>query len=1134
MTSPTGPQAIKILPVPVFTMASADDSGCSHTLRGHPSTGPQSSGGAGRTRNMPLADALDLSNRFFTQSGKPQWKRNHPLLIDALCEGVGKDQTRKRRSSMNHAEHVQSNYGPDYFDHVEFGLEGVDSMDHEEQQQLTAFYRAVIMKKNVYLSAATVNDDFIHDKDGHCTTEDFITETDTHPGNISLDLHHSDFLARKVNSRYSTQSNYAYTIKDGNRHYSFSGRSAPRPYDTSRSTHAPGTSAVESRMLRRNYSTGVNSTAASTSAVGRLNTSGIGSSTTNGPASGAVCPPYSLKRSIRNYPRTRSLVDPKRNSVEFGTTPVTGKSSTRLSSGGTGGVAYVSEENLHSEERRKAGGPQTRRSSMKQKRTLRASTVYAPKSCNASSTGCHDTPFELVPVAAHPTASTTSPFTLAKSKSTHQPPGYTPVTGQIRHRKFSHTQQSFDTPQLATNSSHQFYFNPQKKQAPSSRSVTTGHCLPSQTCGLGFNGIMNATSTPTINIDVSEPVGLHAAPGITTPYSMIEPLMSDLALAPTDVVDHTMHADDAFVDPSFISPITEAVHLQTPGQYSTNLCSKRTSPSHFMDLTPPTSPPKFSYDNYSPSPKFKSQQNPMHYPMHNPPTASPHVNQLTTRQRAENRVIEFAKRPDSSPPMLRKHVDQGYLGDYCKNPEQAQEDFSRQFMNDPEQVYGWSGFSDDMAIRGSYSHARADARPHNSSFGASENVQFSRERKFYNSLGSAYPNNPPIESPASESYGFEVDSMYAEPDRETIQSHKSNPNLTEIYVQPLPRRFQHSSSLTRHRTPKKKRPTSASTAFQPTCQTFSIAGRQRANPKITAKGTLRPRSSTAHCISLPAADEMVASGTAAPVGPLSACSVLEQGKLIDHLNDDVDRYLNFSEKLSVTQKYKKNNAYDVFDQKFSKDDLTDDSYAAIMQMISAKKTERRRRGTLEKQDSLPVNTDSRLLHRAPAFTSHSQPPSVLQPSLSSMMDTAPDMEDDTMALSCDGDDLASSLKLGRSDDEELVMIDQLAHRRRSMTHIPLHSRQSRTAAARSIVMPEAVTRSEMMKKVQLQPSRKPAAGRVTKSKQTATDVPRSSSPLGIAKLLPSYARLLGTKVPSAPRLQRCRSDPSLASSDKSS
>jgi len=113
-------------------------------------------------------------------------------------------------------------------------------------------------------------------------------------------------------------------------------------------------------------------------------------------------------------------------------------------------------------------------------------------------------------------------------------------------------------------------------------------------------------------------------------------------------------------------------------------------------------------------------------------------------------------------------------------------------------------------------------------------------------------------------------------------------------------------------------------------------------------------------------------------------------------------------------------------------------------------------------------------------------------------------------------------------------IDQLAHRRRSMTHIPLHSRQSRTAAARSIVMPEAVTRSEMMKTVQLQPSRKPAVARVTKNKQTGTDVPRSSSPLGIAKLLPSYARLLGTKVPSAPRLQRCRSDPSLASSDKSS
>ena len=59
---------------------SLGDSGCGDGCGGYPNSGyPIHNSSHHRSRNMPLADALDLSNRFFQQSGKPNWKRENPL-----------------------------------------------------------------------------------------------------------------------------------------------------------------------------------------------------------------------------------------------------------------------------------------------------------------------------------------------------------------------------------------------------------------------------------------------------------------------------------------------------------------------------------------------------------------------------------------------------------------------------------------------------------------------------------------------------------------------------------------------------------------------------------------------------------------------------------------------------------------------------------------------------------------------------------------------------------------------------------------------------------------------------------------------------------------------------------------------
>jgi len=105
------------------------------------------------SKNMPLADALDLSNRFFQQSAKSNWKRNSNLLIDALCERSSNE--RKRRSSNQGVQEGEP--GSEFKNDIQ-------EMDKDQQDQLTAFYRSVILKKNVCLSTATINNGYFENE----------------------------------------------------------------------------------------------------------------------------------------------------------------------------------------------------------------------------------------------------------------------------------------------------------------------------------------------------------------------------------------------------------------------------------------------------------------------------------------------------------------------------------------------------------------------------------------------------------------------------------------------------------------------------------------------------------------------------------------------------------------------------------------------------------------------------------------------------------------------------------------------------------------------------------------------------------------------------------------------------------
>lgn len=69
--------------------------------------------------NMPLADALDLSNRFYQKASRPgNWKRTNSLLTDALCENTQYN-FRSRNSGLDPClENDQINYGETWSSHV--------------------------------------------------------------------------------------------------------------------------------------------------------------------------------------------------------------------------------------------------------------------------------------------------------------------------------------------------------------------------------------------------------------------------------------------------------------------------------------------------------------------------------------------------------------------------------------------------------------------------------------------------------------------------------------------------------------------------------------------------------------------------------------------------------------------------------------------------------------------------------------------------------------------------------------------------------------------------------------------------------------------------------------------------------
>ena len=92
------------------------------------------------------------------------------------------------------------------------GLYGIESsLDQDQQEQLTAFYRSVILHKNVCWG--TGNQDETTPKTNRAVTEhaadhsNLYTDTTTNPGNLSYD----HFNNNNFNSTsYSTRSNFNY------------------------------------------------------------------------------------------------------------------------------------------------------------------------------------------------------------------------------------------------------------------------------------------------------------------------------------------------------------------------------------------------------------------------------------------------------------------------------------------------------------------------------------------------------------------------------------------------------------------------------------------------------------------------------------------------------------------------------------------------------------------------------------------------------------------------------------------------------------------------------------------------------------------------------------------------------------
>lgn len=156
-------------------------------------------------KNNALADALDLSNRFFQQSSKPNWKCSSNLLIDALCEDKNVSSShRKRRSSITQNDLMR--------EHVEPGTEFIIE-DAEQQEQLTAFYKEVILQKNVLLSAATINNEYGYDE--LSSKNDMLTNTTDHEdrNNFTLEFY-------KTQSLYNTQSSNYLGLSSGHQNVS--------------------------------------------------------------------------------------------------------------------------------------------------------------------------------------------------------------------------------------------------------------------------------------------------------------------------------------------------------------------------------------------------------------------------------------------------------------------------------------------------------------------------------------------------------------------------------------------------------------------------------------------------------------------------------------------------------------------------------------------------------------------------------------------------------------------------------------------------------------------------------------------------------------------------------------------------
>ena len=106
-----------------------------------------------------------------------------------------------------------------------YGIEG--SLDRDQQEELTAFYRSVILHKNVCWGTATLNDqgEIVDEQNRNDLTQNnaltnramtennnsnLFTDTTTNPGNLSYDHFNETGTGIYNSTSYSTRSNYNY------------------------------------------------------------------------------------------------------------------------------------------------------------------------------------------------------------------------------------------------------------------------------------------------------------------------------------------------------------------------------------------------------------------------------------------------------------------------------------------------------------------------------------------------------------------------------------------------------------------------------------------------------------------------------------------------------------------------------------------------------------------------------------------------------------------------------------------------------------------------------------------------------------------------------------------------------------